>query len=66
MIYLLTGLGLVLLIEGLVYALAPSLIETLLAAMRDLSLQQRRIMGFIAMLSGVGFLWIAGLLSGQL
>ena len=59
MAWILTGLGLVLLIEGLVYALAPSLIEDLLAAMRQMSLNERRIIGFIAMLGGLVLLSIA-------
>lgn len=59
MTYLLTGLGLVLLIEGLVYALAPSIVEDLLAALRQLSLEQRRIVGMCALALGVAFLWLA-------
>ena len=59
MSYVLTGIGLLLLIEGLVYALAPSLIEDLLAAMRQMSLNERRIIGFIAMLGGLVLLSIA-------
>ncbi len=39
----LLALGLVLIVEGLVYALAPSLVEDLLAALRSLSENQRRI-----------------------
>ena len=59
MVYVLTGLGLVLLVEGLVYALAPSLVEDLLAALRNLSLEQRRIFGLLSMALGLCVLTIA-------
>ena len=55
----LLAVGLVLVVEGLAYALAPSLIEDLLAAMRSLSIEQRRGLGFGAMVLGVIFLWAA-------
>ncbi len=55
--YILLALGLVLLIEGLVYALAPSLIEDLLTALKSLPLDQRRIMGLFAMVLGALLLW---------
>lgn len=55
----LLALGLVLIVEGLVYALAPSLIEDLLAAMRSLSPEQRRALGLLAIALGIVFLWAA-------
>ena len=55
----LLALGLVLIVEGLVYALAPSLIEELLQAMRALTLEQRRMMGLAALALGVILLWLA-------
>lgn len=57
--YILLALGLVLIVEGLVYALAPSLVEDLLAALRAMSLEQRRIVGLIALISGVALVWMA-------
>ncbi len=57
--YILLALGLVLLIEGLVYALAPSLVEQLLAALRTIPIDQRRIMGVFAMVLGALLLWCA-------
>ena len=57
--YILLALGLVLLIEGLVYALAPSLVEQMLAALRSMPLDQRRIMGLFAMVLGALLLWCA-------
>ncbi len=53
----LLALGLVLILEGLVYALAPSLVEDLLAAMRNLSTDQRRALGLVAIALGVVFVW---------
>ena len=53
---ILLAIGLVCIIEGLVYALAPSLIEDLLEAMRNFSLEMRRIFGFLVLLLGVCFL----------
>lgn len=46
--------GLVLVVEGLVYALAPSLVEDMLAALRALSLEQRRLIGLLAIAAGLG------------
>lgn len=47
------ALGLVLVVEGLVYALAPSLVEDLLAAMRAMTLEQRRLVGLVAIALGL-------------
>ncbi len=55
----LLALGLVLIVEGLVYALAPSLIENLLEAMRALTLEQRRAIGLAALATGLVILWLA-------
>jgi uncharacterized protein len=49
----LLALGLVLVVEGLVYALAPSLVEDLLAAMRAMTIEQRRLMGLVAIAMGL-------------
>jgi uncharacterized protein YjeT (DUF2065 family) len=50
----LLALGLVLVVEGLVYALAPSLVEDLLAALRALTIEQRRLIGLLAIAAGLG------------
>lgn len=63
MVWLLTGLGLVLLIEGLVYALAPSLVEDLLAALRAMPIEQRRLVGLAAMAAGAVLLTIVNVLT---
>ncbi|MGI3170678.1 DUF2065 domain-containing protein [Pseudooceanicola sp. C21-150M6] len=56
------ALGLVLIIEGLAYGLAPSLVERLLEALRELSEEQRRLLGLTAIAIGVILVWVAKLL----
>ena len=53
------ALGLVLIVEGLVYALAPSLVEELLEALRELPLETRRLFGVAALLIGMALVWVA-------
>ncbi|MDB9944156.1 MAG: DUF2065 family protein [Octadecabacter sp.] len=53
------AIGLVLIVEGLVYALAPSLVEDMLAALRALTLEQRRMIGLAALALGVALVWLA-------
>ncbi|WP_412562318.1 DUF2065 family protein [Thalassobius sp. MITS945101] len=60
--HLLLALGLVLIVEGLAYALAPSLIEELLKALRDLSHAMRRNIGLLCLGTGVALVWFAKLL----
>ena len=55
----LLAIGLVLIVEGLVYALAPSLIEELLDTLRALPLETRRVMGLVALAVGVVVVWLA-------
>ena len=55
----LLAIGLVLIVEGLVYVLAPSLVEDLLAALRSLPEGQRRTLGLVALALGVVFVWVA-------
>jgi len=55
----LLALGLVLVLEGLVYALAPSIVEELLEMLRSFSEGQRRTMGLMAVALGVLVIWIA-------
>ncbi|MDP4991201.1 MAG: DUF2065 domain-containing protein [Marivita lacus] len=52
------GLALVLIIEGLAYALAPSLLERMLEAMRAMPLDLRRLIGVSSLGTGVAMLWI--------
>lgn len=53
------GIALVLIIEGLAYALAPSLIERMLEALRAMPIDMRRMVGLSALATGVAMLWIA-------
>jgi uncharacterized protein YjeT (DUF2065 family) len=55
----LLALGLVLIVEGLAYVLAPSLIERLLEALRQLPEQARRQMGALGVVSGLILIWLA-------
>lgn len=53
------AVGLVLVVEGLAWALAPSAIEAMLEALRRLGLDQRRMIGLGAIALGVAFIWAA-------
>lgn len=46
------GIGLVLVIEGLVYALAPAIVDNLLKALQDMDLSARRRFGGLTALLG--------------
>ena len=59
MITLLLGLGLVLVIEGLVLALAPSRLEQIVQMLAALSRDQRRALGLLAVALGVGLVLLA-------
>ncbi|WP_170409346.1 DUF2065 domain-containing protein [Ruegeria arenilitoris] len=54
---ILLAFGLVLIVEGLAYALAPSLIERMLEALRSLPEQARRLVGLLCVVSGLVLLW---------
>ena len=56
---ILLGLGLVLVFEGLVFALAPSRLEDVLEALREMSPETRRTIGLVALAVGVGLIWLA-------
>jgi uncharacterized protein len=53
------ALGLVLIVEGLAYALAPSLVERMLEVLRSLPESARRQVGLVTLVIGVILLWIA-------
>lgn len=55
---LLTALGLVLVIEGLLYALAPSRLKAMMQVMQQLSDEQLRMGGVAAMAAGVAIVWL--------
>lgn len=56
---ILTGLGLVAVIEGLVLALAPLRFEELLEQLRQMSPQTRRNLGLVVVALGVFLVWLA-------
>jgi uncharacterized protein YjeT (DUF2065 family) len=49
---LVLGLGMVLVIEGLVFALAPSRLEDLLRVLATIPVETRRLIGFVAIAFG--------------
>ncbi|WP_138933357.1 DUF2065 domain-containing protein [Roseovarius arcticus] len=53
------ALGLVLIVEGLVYALAPHAIERMLEAFRLIPPEARRALGLAAMAAGLVLVWFA-------
>lgn len=59
MSWLLQGLGLVLVIEGLVFALAPGRLDDLVAAMAAMSKETRRVIGLTALGLGVVLVWLS-------
>ncbi|MEM9853551.1 MAG: DUF2065 domain-containing protein [Pseudomonadota bacterium] len=61
MTWVFLALGLVLIVEGLVYALAPSLVEDLLEALKSLPLETRRLIGLGAISAGVLLVGLASL-----
>ena len=54
----LMALGLVLVIEGLLYALVPAQLKAMMQAVQNLSDDQLRIAGVAAMATGVVAVWI--------
>ena len=60
MSFALLALGLVLVVEGLVLALAPRRVEDALRVLASLGLDQRRIVGLAALGLGVLLVWLAG------
>ena len=52
------GVGLILLLEGIVYLAAPSLVEGVLKIVAKMSIQQRRMLGASMALAGSSMLFI--------
>jgi uncharacterized protein YjeT (DUF2065 family) len=55
----LLAIGLVLVVEGLAFALAPSRIDDLLAALAAIPPETRRLIGLVAVAAGVALVWAA-------
>lgn len=62
MSWILLAIGLVLCVEGLVFALAPSRLEDVLEALRQIPPETRRLIGLGALALGVALIWVAKLL----
>ena len=56
---ILLAIGLVLVVEGLVFALAPSRLEQLLDVIRQMPVETRRVIGLTALAVGVLLIWLA-------
>ncbi|MEB8388494.1 DUF2065 domain-containing protein [Rhodobacteraceae bacterium KMM 6894] len=52
------ALGLVLIVEGLAYALAPHFVEQMLEALRALPPEARRTLGLLALVTGLALVWL--------
>ncbi|MEL6464068.1 MAG: DUF2065 domain-containing protein [Pseudomonadota bacterium] len=59
MAWVLLALGLVMLVEGLAYMLAPSLIERVLEVLRSLPEGARRQFGALVLVAGLICIWLA-------
>ncbi|MEM6760223.1 MAG: DUF2065 domain-containing protein [Pseudomonadota bacterium] len=59
MAWVLLALGLVMVVEGLAYVLAPSLIERVLEVLRALPEAARRQFGALVLVSGLICIWLA-------
>jgi hypothetical protein len=59
-IALLKGLALLMIVEGLAWALAPSYLERLLEALREMLPEARRWMGLGVAVIGAVLLWLVG------
>ena len=57
--FVLLGLGLVLVVEGLVFALAPTRLEELVRIIAEMPLETRRTLGLAAVAIGVLLVWLA-------
>ena len=64
MLMLLTGIGLVLVVEGLLLALAPGRIVELLVAVARMPVPTRRLIGMTALVLGVFLLTLSAALGG--
>jgi uncharacterized protein YjeT (DUF2065 family) len=56
---ILLALGLVMIVEGLAYALAPSLVERMLEVLRSLPENAIRQVGLLVIVSGLILVWLA-------
>lgn len=62
---LITALGLVLVIEGLVYAFLPGQLKSMMALMQHIPPESLRMGGAAALAVGVGLVWVGRSVIGQ-
>ncbi|MCR9267065.1 MAG: DUF2065 domain-containing protein [Alphaproteobacteria bacterium] len=55
--YLLVGLGVAMVLEGLLYALMPGGMKRFLSQINEMSPDQLRLAGLVAVGAGVGLVW---------
>ena len=55
---LLWGIGVIMLVEGVAYLIAPSLIERVLKILASTSIRQRRMLGALMALAGSSLLYL--------
>lgn len=59
MAWVLLALGLVMIVEGLAYVLAPSIVERMLEVLRSMPEPARRQIGALVLVSGLICVWCA-------
>ncbi len=64
MTWILLALGLVLVVEGLALALAPSRMEDVLRLIAAMGRDRRRVVGLTCLALGVALCWLARVLGG--
>lgn len=62
---LLTALGLVLVFEGLTYALVPGQMKNMMAALQQMPPERLRVMGTMTLAAGVFLVWLARSFAGS-
>ncbi|MCO8145664.1 DUF2065 domain-containing protein [Rhodovulum tesquicola] len=64
MSFVVLAIGLVLVVEGLVFALAPSRLDELVDLIRRIPPETRRFIGLVAVALGTALIWLAQRLAG--
>ncbi|ARE39347.1 Putative inner membrane protein YjeT (clustered with HflC) [Rhodovulum sp. P5] len=64
MSFIVLAIGLVLVVEGLVFALAPSRLDEALELIRQIPPDTRRMIGLGAVAAGTALVWLARTLAG--
>lgn len=64
MAWVLLGVGLTLIVEGMIWALAPGMVERFLTVLRGLSTEERRLAGVAAFALGLALVWGGRIVGG--